>query len=43
MAGNNGESSMEADTSQDGEGAAGELFDNYRKGDTAQSCPCIPR
>ena len=30
MAGNNSESSMEANTSQDGQSAAGEVFDNYR-------------
>jgi hypothetical protein len=30
MAGNNSESSMEANTSQDGQGAAAEVFDNYR-------------
>jgi hypothetical protein len=30
MTGNNSESSMEANTSQDGQGAAAEVFDNYR-------------
>jgi hypothetical protein len=30
MAGNNSEPSMEANTSQDGQGEAGEVFDNYR-------------
>ena len=30
MAANNSESSMEANSSQDGQGTAGEVFDNYR-------------
>jgi hypothetical protein len=30
MAGSNSESSMEANTSQEGQGSAGEVFDNYR-------------